>query len=67
MIGFEKVKGMFKKYYELPNINVKNQYLSQLITQIETKNQRLYGSENKSRVSHIYHYHVIVDGQKIIV
>ena len=58
---------MFNGYYELPSYNCKNQYLAQLITKKETKNQRLYGSENKSRVSHIFTYHVIVDGNKIKV
>ena len=67
MIGMENVNGLFTGYYKLPNYNCKNQYLSQLISKEETKNQRLYGSENKSRVSHIYHYHVIVDGKKMKV
>ena len=66
-VGEQNVQNLFKGYYELPTYNCKNQYLSQLITKIETKNQRLYGSENKSRVSHIFHYHVIVDGNKMKV
>ena len=67
MIGMENVKRLHDGYYEIPNYNGKNQYLSQLIVQEETKNQQLYGANNKSRVSHVNHYHVIVDGKQMKV
>ena len=66
-IGSKNVQNLFNGYYELPSYNYKNQYLAQLITKKETKNQCLYGSENKNRVSHIFTYHIIVDGNKIKV
>ena len=41
--------------------------MSNLITKNPTKNQLLYGSENKSRVAFTFTYHVIVDENKVKV
>ena len=66
-VGLQKVKKLFEGYQEIPSYNCKNQYLANLITKKPTLNQRLYGSDNRSRVAFTFTYHVIVDGNKVKV
>ena len=57
---------MHEEYFKLPTYDCKNQYLANLITRRPTKNQALYGTENKSRVAFNNAYRVVVEGNKVI-
>ena len=63
----EAIEYIFKSFWNIGCYNRQGQYLAHLIDRNSTKNQLLFGTENKSRVKFINTYNIEYENHRIVV